>query len=250
MSASVPAVWGIVLVGLIGVVLVTAFALRSAGVASGLSSRAAWSVAIGFGIGWTAWSVTSMVLAASHVYRFNTAHMVPGIPLAVVGIVAIALLGTRLPLVKQTLAGSRSLWQLSWPQLLRPVGAAFLVAMAIGAVPAVFALPAGLGDIAVGLEAVYVTIKLKRGDGFRAALWLNIFGLLDLLVAVSIGFAAAPGPTQLLHVTPSSGEIALLPLVLIPTAFVPLAAVLHLSSFAALRRRRVGREQDAPLSVP
>jgi hypothetical protein len=64
--------------------------------------------------------------------------------------------------------------------------------------------------------------------------WFNILGLVDLVVALAIGFTAAPGLAQVLVVSPSTEAIALLPLVLIPTTIVPLAAALHLLSLRKL----------------
>ncbi|MBV8929067.1 MAG: hypothetical protein JO152_08085, partial [Mycobacteriaceae bacterium] len=120
-------------------------------------------------------------------------------------------------------------------QLFRPVGLAFLAAMVLGQLPAVFALPAGIGDIAIGIEAGFVARNLRRGNVGRSALWLNILGLADLIVALAVGVAAAPGPTQVLGGSQSTEAISLLPLVLIPTTVVPLAAALHLLSLRKLR---------------
>lgn len=108
------------------------------------------------------------------------------------------------------------------PPVFRVAGAAFLVALALGQVPAVFALPAGLGDIAIGLAA--------WSAGRRGALF-NVLGLLDPVVAVSVGAAIGYG----LFGMPASGAaLAELPLALIPTTAVPLAAFLHV---VALRNR-------------
>lgn len=109
---------------------------------------------------------------------------------------------------------------------------------ALGELPAVFAVPAGLGDITVGVAAPFVAWRLScRGDR-RGAVWFNVLGIVDLLVAVGIGFLAAPGPANLLSVTPSTAAIAMLPLVLIPTTAVPLAVALHVVSLRRLRATR------------
>jgi hypothetical protein len=100
----------------------------------------------------------------------------------------------------------------------------------------VFALPAGLGDIAVGVEAVFVARNLRRGVISRRATWFNILGLVDLVVAGAVGFAAAPGTARALNVTPSTEAISLLPLALILTGIVPLAAALHLVSLSKLAK--------------
>jgi hypothetical protein len=52
---------------------------------------------------------------------------------------------------------------------------------------ALFALPAGLGDIAAGIAAPLVARRLAQGTGRRAALWFNAFGMTDLVVALTLG---------------------------------------------------------------
>jgi hypothetical protein len=105
--------------------------------------------------------------------------------------------------------------------------------MGLGHLPALFALPAGLGDMATGIAAPLVAYRLAWGTGRRAALWLNAFGMTDLVVALTLG--ALTG-YQLLHVTPSGAPITELPLALIPTAVVPLLFALHITSVSALVR--------------
>ncbi len=112
---------------------------------------------------------------------------------------------------------------------LRVGGVVFLLYMALGHLPALFALPPGLGDIATGITAPLVARRLAQGTGRPAALWFNAFGMTDLVVAGTLGVL-----TQLLNVTPSAAPISELPLVLIPTAAVPLLFALHITSVLAL----------------
>jgi hypothetical protein len=116
--------------------------------------------------------------------------------------------------------------------------------MVLGTLPAVFALPAGLGDIAVGISAPVIARRLRRGDR-RGAVWFNVLGLVDLVVAVSLGFLAGLGPARLIDVSPSTAAVALLPLALIPTTAVPLALALHLRSLMLLRRTTTTAPQPA-----
>jgi hypothetical protein len=109
----------------------------------------------------------------------------------------------------------------------------FLFYLALGHLPALFALPAGLGDIAAGIAAPLVAYRLARGTGRRAALWHNTFGLTDLVVALTLGALTGFG---LLNITPSSAPITELPLALIPTATVPLLFALHITSTFTLAR--------------
>jgi hypothetical protein len=126
-------------------------------------------------------------------------------------------------------------------------GIAFLITMALGHLPALFALPAGLGDITTGVAAVLLRRRPARGAGRRAALWLNGFGLADLVVALTLGALTA---YQLIQVTPTGSAISALPLALVPTAEVPLLLALHITSVSALTRSsRTPLPAAAPLAV-
>ena len=127
--------------------------------------------------------------------------------------------------------------RLTVPHTLRVVGVFFLLAMALGQLPAVFALPAGLGDMAVGIAAPFVVRRLRTGVS-RAAVWFNVLGIVDMVAAVTIGFLAGAGPLQLLDVTPSTEALGQLPLALIPTVVVPVALALHVISLLRLRDTR------------
>jgi len=73
----------------------------------------------------------------------------------------------------------------------------------------------------------------------------NVLGILDLIVAGSIGFLLF----RVVEVTPSTAPLFLLPLALIPTTAVPLAIALHIVSL-----RRLGTvakpEEDRTVHVP
>ena len=122
----------------------------------------------------------------------------------------------------------------------RAAGFAFLALYTYEVLPGFFALPAGLGDIAIGVTAPWIMLALIRSPGFAAGktfvAW-NLLGLLDLVVAVSTG-ALASG----LDIG-SIGEVttrpmALLPLVLIPAYLVPIFIMLHLTALFQTRRLR------------
>jgi hypothetical protein len=111
----------------------------------------------------------------------------------------------------------------------------FIIAWAAGRMPAIFALPAGVGDLLVGFAAPFVAARV--GDGTarsrRIAVGWNIAGIADLVLAVGLGAATSPTgiwPVLLGHPNPL---ISRLPLVLIPLFAVPLSILLHL---VALRR--------------
>ena len=84
-------------------------------------------------------------------------------------------------------------------QFYRVVGVIFRVLLLYGSMPAVFAAPAGTGDVAVGLLARAVAWAFTRGlrgsTGVVRA-W-NLLGLADLVEAVTTGFLSSPSPIQM-----------------------------------------------------
>lgn len=119
---------------------------------------------------------------------------------------------------------------LIWLNVWRLEGILFLVLMANGQMPALWALPAGIGDIIVGVSAPWVAMAVNTANGRRRAIVFNFFGLLDLIVAVSLGVTTNPGRFHVFHTTPTSELITGFPLALVPTFLVPLAFTLHIVS--------------------
>ena len=136
-------------------------------------------------------------------------------------------------MVARALAAPGMVSRLELPHTPRVAGVAFLLYMALGHLPALFALPAGLGDIATGIAAPLVAGRLGRARAAAPRVWFNAFGMTDLVVALTLGALTGFG---LLNVTPSSAPITELPLALIPTATVPLFFALHITSVSALAR--------------
>jgi hypothetical protein len=227
-------VWVLVLIGAIGIPAVTAAGLFTSSLAAGGTRRAAGTTAAGFAVAWAAWIAASALLADAGAFRQSASGNTPWIGIAAGGALLVALAGTAIGPVARALRAPGSVARLVLPQSLRVVGVVFLVAMAMGRLPAAFALPAGLGDIAVGISAPFIARRLARGD-HRGAVWFNLLGILDLVVAVSLGFLAGLGPDRVLNLSPSTAGIALLPLALIPATAVPLAMALHVTSLIRLR---------------
>jgi hypothetical protein len=72
----------------------------------------------------------------------------------------------------------------------RRAGFGFLTLYAYGVLPGIFAWPAGVGDMAIGVTAPLVLATLLRRPGLAAGKSLvawSFYGTLDLTVAVSIG---------------------------------------------------------------
>ncbi|TLP67802.1 hypothetical protein FEE96_04525 [Parasedimentitalea maritima] len=123
-------------------------------------------------------------------------------------------------------------------QSLRLMGGFFLIGWAMGAIPWQFALPAGIGDIMAGIAAIQATRALSRGDANAEQLVrrASIIGLLDFVVAVSLGIVTSVGFMQLMAFD-SPNIINAYPLALFPEYFVPIFIAFQLFSLGALLRR-------------
>ena len=123
-------------------------------------------------------------------------------------------------------------------QAWRFAGLGFLALYASNVLPGGFALPAGLGDMAIGITAPWMVAALTRQPSFAASMsfrvW-NLLGILDLVTAVSDGAlhsALATGaPGQI-----TTGAMAQLPLALIPVYLVPLFFMMHVTALLQSRR--------------
>ncbi len=117
-------------------------------------------------------------------------------------------------------------------------GLGFIALYVYGVLPGLFAWPAGLGDMAIGLTAPLIILALRRRPSFAAGrlfqVW-NLLGILDLIVAVGLGATSAVlGLGISSEIT--SFPMGVIPLVLIPTFLVPLFLILHLASLFQARR--------------
>src|SRR6266850_1737943 len=102
----------------------------------------------------------------------------------------------------------------------------------------VFALPAGIGDIFVGMVAPSVGLAYARNPSNAMGLvraW-NWLGIVDLIVAVGTGFLTSPSPLQMFAFDAPNELISAFPLVMVPVFLVPLSILLHLASLKNLRR--------------
>jgi hypothetical protein len=121
----------------------------------------------------------------------------------------------------------------------RAAGALFVPLWYFGHLPAAFALPAGLGDLAVGMAAPFVAVLLARQapGARRAAYALTFAGLADFVVAVGTGLSTRGASWLLLPGEVGSGLMTQLPLSLIPTFLVPLFLIAHMIALIKLRRK-------------
>ena len=127
----------------------------------------------------------------------------------------------------------------------RVAGLGFLALYAQGILPGQFALPAGLGDIAIGVTAPWIVLALARWPAFTATGWFigwNVLGILDLVVAVGTG-ALSSGFLAGFTGNVTTAPMARLPLLLIPVYLVPLFVMLHLAALFQARRYLATRQR-------
>ena len=186
-------------------------------------------------IGWVA---VAQYLGAANTYFATADTAVPTvlfgllIPLAVAAIAlwrseSIARLVSAIPLH----------WLVA-AQIYRVAGGIFLVLWADGRLPWQFALPAGIGDVTTGIVAVVVAALLARNviGAHRATYAWCLFGIADLVVAVTMGAMTSPGRAHLLAFEAPNLLVTSYPLVMVPTFAVPLALMLHGLVLWRLRR--------------
>ena len=132
-------------------------------------------------------------------------------------------------------------------QAYRIFGGIFLVNWLHGSVAGVFAWPASIGDVATGIMAfpVALAVASSTASGRRIGLWWNVFGLLDFVVAITMGFLTSPGPFQQFGFDIAVSQAGTYPTVMIPAFAVPSSILLHALSIRQLRR---ATDRHAPRS--
>ena len=177
-----------------------------------------------------AWVGLASGLGATGQLAFSPDNPLPliavlfAVPLLAVGVAALrsqsvraSLLAVPMPL----LIGLNSL---------RVLGILFLALAAAGRLSGPFPYFAGIGDIVTGALAVPLAIGFARSGRAAAAAvrgW-NIFGTLDLVVAIGLGLTSAGGgPLQLIHAGVGSAAMQHLPYCLVPTVLVPFYLIAH-----------------------
>ncbi len=124
----------------------------------------------------------------------------------------------------------------------RVVGIVFVVLYYRGALPGTFALPAGWGDVAIGVTAPLVAWLLATPAASRRRLFVvwNLLGILDLVLAVTLGVLSSDSPIGILAQEVTTRPMGSFPLSLIPTFLVPLFLIFHLIALAQLRVHAAG----------
>ncbi len=126
------------------------------------------------------------------------------------------------------------LWLITISHVWRFVGLGFVAGTLLHVLPPQFGYPEGLGDAIAALFCVPLALAIRRNlhsPRLRTAFiaW-NVFGLIDLVSAISMGILYSNGPLGVLRTDLSTTLMVTFPVNLIPTFFVPLFILLHLLS--------------------
>jgi hypothetical protein len=229
--------WVLTYAEITGIAVATAYALYRGARAAGLGNRVSTRIGLGAALLFGGWLAVSSVVAGGGSYRSRLGHGVPWLPLVVLGFFVLLLALTRVPLIDRALSASGAHKRLLSPHSFRAAGIVFVIAMVLGKLPPLFAVPAGFGDIAVGMATPWVGRKVrKRRQARKPLIWFTVLGIADLVSALTLG--ALTGFLQIVHVNPPATLNAELPLAIIPTVGVPLLLAMHITSLRVLSRDR------------
>ena len=123
-------------------------------------------------------------------------------------------------------------------QGLRTIGFVFLVFTDMGFVSPTFGVAAGIGDVMVGVFALYAAYSLlrRRPSGRSIAIAANALGLLDAALALVLGLFVVPADSVAPHIATG--------FMFVPTYVVSLFLVAHIYSLRGLVLA-VGEAQSA-----
>jgi hypothetical protein len=180
------------------------------------------------------WLLLALFLGWQGIFRSALHQQVPSIALAIgIPILVGALFIRGSKQVREIIAAVAQSRLVAF-QFYRVLGVTFLVLYAAGQLPGIFALPAGCGDVMVGLTALMVGNRAARNKNDQLVTLWNWLGLSDLVIAVATGFLSAPSRFQIFSLDAANVLIGSFPLVMIPIFAVPLSIVLHLASLSKI----------------
>lgn len=127
-------------------------------------------------------------------------------------------------------------WLVSFHLVRAPIGVTFLLMEAAGNLPSEFAIKAGVGDIVVGITAIFamVCIPLLSTLRTRTVLVWNTLGLADILMVFVVAqrlLFLSGNPDALVGLTR-------FPILIVPTFVVPMILITHFVVFAQIWSNR------------
>ena len=180
-----------------------------------------WRWMVGSALVFAAWLIGVALMAAAGFFPSTR------VPVALATTLAVGYVVLLSPTFRVVIAGIPQHWLIGI-QTFRILGGVFLIRYFNGELPALFAVPAGVGDILTGILAPLVAYWWFVGKPYTrsAAIAWNVFGMADLINAVAIGVLTGGG-----------GGGIVFPIVLIPIYAVPRAFLIHSYSLIGLLRK-------------
>ena len=193
-----------------------------------------------------AWFVFALSASAAHVFKQSSAAPPIALGLSVLIPVVVFWIWFRTSPGFREFALSLDPRVLTIVQSWRIAGFVFVVLYVYGILPGIFANPAGWGDIAIGLTAPWVAMKLAQPGHRKEFIAWNALGILDLVVAVTTGTTS-----RLVHPHGLAADaMTVLPLSIVPTFLVPLFLIMHIIVIAQARRWPEAEAARNQLRVP
>ncbi len=185
-----------------------------------------------------AWSASVIALSMNGVFLPIDSMPPPAMPVAILLPPAIFLTAYRLMPSVRAWVASLDLAAVTALQSWRILGGVFMMLWFYDLLPALFAWPAGLGDVLVGLAAPWVTAAvIHKSPGWRRkSMALITAGLLDFVLAVTSGILTVAGGPLALEGEIGSNLVNAYPLVLIPALIVPIFIIFHLIAWIKISR--------------
>lgn len=135
-------------------------------------------------------------------------------------------------------------------QLWRVMGFVFLPLYSFGILPGLFALPAGIGDVTVGLLAILVVARINKDpEELKSARFLgfHLLGLLDFVTAIVTSSLASGVYPEWITPGITSSPLDVWPLNIFPSFIVPAFIIVQIT--ALLNIRALKAADRAPLNV-
>ncbi len=188
-----------------------------------------WRWIVGSALVFAAWLIGVAVMAAAGFFPSTR------IPAALTVTLAVGYVVLLSPTFRTVIAGIPQHWLIGI-QTFRILGGVFLIRYFNGELPALFAVPAGVGDVLTGIMAPLVAYWWLVGKPYArsAAIAWNVFGMADLINAVALGALTGGG---------GGGIVS--PIVLIPIYAVPRALLVHSYSLIGLLRKTSRQPQPS-----
>ena len=188
------------------------------------------------------WFILIVSLGMSGAYSINASEAPTTLIMSFISVYSIfALSYIKFPMVKKYILNldMRFLIMLnSW----RMIGMGFIMLSMFSHLPYLFAYVAGFGDALTAVGAVFLAFKLmKRNQGVdrKTILRWNTFGLVDFVLAVSIGLLTRTDAWLMQSNGVNSDMMVLFPMVIIPGFLVQLLSLTHIIIYLQLKNNHI-----------